>query len=166
MTVAGWTHERVEALKALWADGLSTGQIAAKLGLTRSAVGGKIHRLKLPGRPTPIKQASPRPKPSWDSRPARAPMPLPAADDVPTVSMDGLEAGHCRWPCADVSVISTGGLLFFGRPRTPGLPYCDGHARRAYALPRPVAPRPGPSLTLAVALEARTLAPVPAPSSA
>ena len=46
-----WTDERVELLKKLWADGLSASQIAGQLGgVTRNAVIGKVHRLKLSGR--------------------------------------------------------------------------------------------------------------------
>lgn len=46
-----WTDERVENLKKLWADGLSASQIAAQLGgVSRNAVIGKVHRLKLSGR--------------------------------------------------------------------------------------------------------------------
>ncbi|WP_332065313.1 GcrA family cell cycle regulator [Bartonella sp. CB189] len=47
----GWTCERVELLKKLWGEGLSASQIAAQLGgVSRNAVIGKVHRLKLPGR--------------------------------------------------------------------------------------------------------------------
>jgi GcrA cell cycle regulator len=44
-----WTDEQVAALKRLHAEGLSASQIAKKLGhgCTRSAVIGKLHRLKL-----------------------------------------------------------------------------------------------------------------------
>ncbi|WP_455466174.1 GcrA family cell cycle regulator [Bartonella sp. B39] len=46
-----WTYERVELLKKLWSEGLSASQIAAQLGgVSRNAVIGKVHRLKLPGR--------------------------------------------------------------------------------------------------------------------
>ena len=46
-----WTDERVELLKKLWADGLSASQIAAQLGgVSRNAVIGKVHRLKLSSR--------------------------------------------------------------------------------------------------------------------
>ncbi|MHC5306400.1 GcrA family cell cycle regulator [Bartonella sp. LJL80] len=46
-----WTDERVELLKKLWSDGLSASQIAAQLGgVSRNAVIGKVHRLKLSGR--------------------------------------------------------------------------------------------------------------------
>jgi GcrA cell cycle regulator len=46
-----WTDERVEQLKKLWADGLSASQIAGQLGgISRNAVIGKVHRLKLSSR--------------------------------------------------------------------------------------------------------------------
>lgn len=46
-----WTDERVEVLKKLWSEGLSASQIAAQLGgVSRNAVIGKVHRLKLSGR--------------------------------------------------------------------------------------------------------------------
>ena len=46
-----WTDERVELLKKLWADGLSASQIAGQLGgVSRNAVIGKVHRLKLSSR--------------------------------------------------------------------------------------------------------------------
>ena len=46
-----WTDERVELLRKLWSEGLSASQIAAQLGgVSRNAVLGKVHRLKLSGR--------------------------------------------------------------------------------------------------------------------
>jgi len=53
---SGWTDCRTAVLKWLWAEGLSCSQIAKRLtGITRNAVIGKAHRLKLvghEGRPT------------------------------------------------------------------------------------------------------------------
>jgi len=47
----GWTDERIEALRKLWAEGMSASQIATALGgVSRNAVIGKIHRLGLSGR--------------------------------------------------------------------------------------------------------------------
>ena len=56
----GWTDERVELLKKLWMEGLSASQIAAELseGVTRNAVIGKVHRLKLSGRAKPATSSS------------------------------------------------------------------------------------------------------------
>jgi GcrA cell cycle regulator len=52
---AKWTAERIQRLKALWAEGKSCSKIAALLGdgTTRNAVIGKAHRLKLPARLSP-----------------------------------------------------------------------------------------------------------------
>jgi GcrA cell cycle regulator len=64
----GWTDERVERLKKLWADGLSASQIAGELGgITRNAVIGKVHRLGLSGRAKSSSSGTARP------RKARAP---------------------------------------------------------------------------------------------
>lgn len=58
----GWTPERIDLLKKLWQEGKSAGQCAAYLGegLTRSAVIGKVHRLKLAKRG---QTSHPKPKP-------------------------------------------------------------------------------------------------------
>jgi len=58
-----WTDERVELLKKLWMEGLSASQIANELGegVTRNAVIGKVHRLKLSARAKPA-SAAPRPR--------------------------------------------------------------------------------------------------------
>jgi GcrA cell cycle regulator len=55
----GWTEERVELLRKLWLEGLSASQIAGVLGegVTRNAVIGKVHRLKLSGRAKPATTA-------------------------------------------------------------------------------------------------------------
>ncbi len=46
-----WTDERVALLRKLWSEGLSASQIAAQLGgVSRNAVIGKVHRLKLSSR--------------------------------------------------------------------------------------------------------------------
>ncbi len=46
-----WTDERVETLRAMWAEGKSASQIAKELGgVTRNAVIGKVHRLGLSNR--------------------------------------------------------------------------------------------------------------------
>lgn len=49
-----WSEERIQQLRALWDTGLSASKIARQLGLSKNGVVGKAHRLKLPGRPSPI----------------------------------------------------------------------------------------------------------------
>ena len=51
-----WTEERIEQLKARWAEGATASEIAAELGgVSRNAVIGKAHRLGLESRPSPVK---------------------------------------------------------------------------------------------------------------
>ena len=43
-----WTEERIDRLKAMWAEGSTASQIADELGgVSRNAVIGKAHRLGL-----------------------------------------------------------------------------------------------------------------------
>lgn len=67
-----WTDERVALLKKLWMEGLSASQIAGELsgGVTRNAVIGKVHRLKLSARAKPTNVAA-RPKTPRASAPRR-----------------------------------------------------------------------------------------------
>jgi len=105
-----WTDERVEQLKKLWAEGYSASQIAAQLGgVTRNAVIGKAHRLKLAGR---IK-AQPR------LRKPAAPLIRPAADKQPQAEFaraEGRETGgnggggRMRRRAGSVSVVGANAL--------------------------------------------------------
>lgn len=45
-----WAESKVYLLEKLWADGDTASEIAAKLDVSRNAVLGKVHRLKLPPR--------------------------------------------------------------------------------------------------------------------
>ncbi|WP_187967940.1 GcrA family cell cycle regulator [Aquibium microcysteis] len=81
-----WTDERVELLRKLWAEGLSASQIAAQLGgVSRNAVIGKVHRLKLSSRgraaPAQARQKKPKPAAPKAAKPA-APPPRPVPQTV------------------------------------------------------------------------------------
>jgi GcrA cell cycle regulator len=63
-----WTDERVDLLRKLWAEGLSASQIAAQLGgVSRNAVIGKVHRLKLSSRGRATAAPARQKKPSQGS---------------------------------------------------------------------------------------------------
>jgi len=59
-----WPAERIVALRALWAEGLSTAEIGTRLGVSKNTVIGKAHRLHLPARPSPIRHPVPGMPPS------------------------------------------------------------------------------------------------------
>jgi GcrA cell cycle regulator len=152
----GWTDERVELLKKLWAEGLSASQIAARLGgVTRNAVIGKVHRLGLSGRATSSRSSSPRPrrthvpranrgsslmfgtrganalKPHYEAEPDYSPAPLEELV-IPLnerASIMTLKEAMCRWPIGDPGEPE---FHFCGRKTCASLPYCEHHARMAY----------------------------------
>ena len=53
-----WTEETVEELKKMWDKGMTTGQIAKALNVTKNSIIGKVHRLCLTARPSPIKKSA------------------------------------------------------------------------------------------------------------
>lgn len=159
MAYGGWTEAREELLKKLWAEGLSASACAWRLGGFdhcadggRSAVIGKVHRLKLNGRATNrVHRAPVKRKPALKPprKPVRTPTPLeilfkedpvmiPVEEIV--VPMDkrkgvlDLEVGDCRWPIGDPR--KSDEFHFCHHKAVSGLPYCEFHSRRAYAPPK------------------------------
>lgn len=103
-----WTPKRVSALIALWNEGLSTSEIGTRLGVTKNAVVGKVHRLGLPKRGSPIKH---KPKPAE------------------IIGLAALRPGMCAWPEGEPG---TDEFNFCGAEIVPGKPYCGHHCKRAY----------------------------------
>jgi GcrA cell cycle regulator len=136
----GWSPDRVETLKALWAEGYSAGQIAVQLGaVTRNAVIGKVHRLGLPGRAVasrkPPRRTMPRRGPGGAmlrGKPAPKPEAVPPLPDpspaAPALMLPvaKLTAGTCRWPLGDPK---RPGFGFCGHRPAHGSPYCAAHKR-------------------------------------
>jgi GcrA cell cycle regulator len=111
-----WTEERVAELTELWNAGHSAAQVANRMGgVTRNAVIGKVHRLGLSGRPSPIKRkAQPEPE-------RRRPAVVSARVKHP-----------CQWPFGNPGEPD---FYFCGRESAPEKPYCPEHVARAYHRP-------------------------------
>ncbi len=113
-----WTDDRIEALSALWAEGLSTAEIGRRLGITKNAVVGKAHRLSLTPRPSPLKHgvvARPRPTKIAQSK------------------VLGFAGPTCSWPHGHPG---EKGFHFCGDRAVGGKPYCAEHAALAYVRPK------------------------------
>lgn len=124
-----WTDERVALLKKLWVEGKTAAEIAKELGgVTRNAVIGKAHRLKLSNRVSPIQQNKKpaAPKPVLEKKIKR---PLEQDNNREKVSLVDLGANACRWPIGDPREENFG---FCGDRKMSGLPYCGEHAKVAY----------------------------------
>ncbi len=143
-----WTDDRVELLKKLWGEGRTAAEIASELGgVTRNAVIGKAHRLKLSGRASPIQQNvrkktpanhSVSPSPAQDNKqPLKKEAPVvevgsQPAKGVKMLSMLDLAPSQCRWPYGDPREKNFG---FCGcKRRDSNVPYCEEHAEMAYQI--------------------------------
>ena len=155
-----WTHERVELLKKLWSDGLSASPIAAELGgITRNAVIGKVHRLRLSGRAKSKSTVASHQRKARSSshmqRMSRASIngntalahaydydaeatPQSIENIIPIGqrrSLVDLAEQTCHWPIGDPG---SSDFIFCGGNTVTGQPYCAYHCRIAY---RPAAGR-------------------------
>lgn len=109
-----WTPERIERLTELWNEGIATSEIGRRLDVTKNAVVGKVHRLGLPKRQSPIQ---------------RKPAKKKKAPEPEVITMDKLRPGMCAWPIGDPGMP---GFHFCGGKAVEGKPYCLSHCEQAY----------------------------------
>ena len=139
-----WNEERTAVLKKLWLEGMSASQVARQLGgVSRSAVIGKVHRLGITARETPVRARtssvrSPsriqvRARPSTTVAQPRSGAMMRVAPTIvdlePTSGILGLEAHSCRWPIGNPDQNDFG---FCGREKPKRGSYCDQHAQGAF----------------------------------
>ena len=115
-----WTEEKIKNLKKLWTKGATTAEIAKKLGLSKNSVIGKVHRLNLGARPSPIKTK----KTTLIKTPK---VKTPKSDRVGIMD---LKLNTCRWPIGDPTEAD---FHFCGKNTAMGKPYCAEHCALAYA---------------------------------
>ncbi|MBR1601587.1 MAG: global cell cycle regulator GcrA-like protein [Alphaproteobacteria bacterium] len=146
----GWTNESVEELRRLWDKGLTASEIAKKLGVTKNAIVGKVHRLCLKARPSPIKTKEEEVELKHsesvqeeivfvetevveetqieDSVKEKIEEDL-SIDSKGRVGLVDLDSHTCRWPLGDPRDDDFG---FCGKKVRAGQTYCDEHSSIAY----------------------------------
>ncbi|MDR6625112.1 GcrA family cell cycle regulator [Caulobacter segnis] len=139
-----WSEERTATLKKLWLEGLSASQVARQLGgVSRSAVIGKVHRLGITVRETPVRQRASsirvpsrmasRQRPAREATTAARQVPTferVEEDLLPTSGILGLGAHSCRWPIGHPDSEDFG---FCGRPKVSARgSYCEQHSQGAF----------------------------------
>ena len=116
-----WNEERLEQLTKLWGEGLSITQIGLRLEVSRNAVVGKVHRMGLPKRQSPIVRSD---------KPKAPRAPIPRRRAVP-LTLEQWDRNTCSWPSGDPK---TDEFSFCGEKVEPGRPYCAAHCAQAYTV--------------------------------
>jgi GcrA cell cycle regulator len=133
-----WSSDQIDELRRLWAGGATAEAIGEHLGgLSRSAVLGKIFRLRLdqdrPDSAPTTDAVAHAAKPVRRRRSPRRKTPPPRPVVKTRLGVLDLENCHCRWP---IGRPGAGRVFFFcAKPEADvsrGIPYCPQHMRRAY----------------------------------
>ena len=106
--VETWTPERIEMLTLLWEEGITTAEIGRRIGVTKNAVIGKVHRIGLT--PRVITQKPP-----------------------PKRNVFDFTGPACMWP---VGHPGEEDFHFCGEHPVTGKPYCEHHVELAYIKPK------------------------------
>ena len=149
MRAEPWNDERIDLLKKLWAEGATAAAIAAKLGgISRSAILGKIFRLRLPPGAAGKKPGAQASAPGTAKAMARAPLARrrgAGAPENPPNAKTGrkgrtlfeLTNDCCRWPYRRPGTAKYFFCGAAGADLEGGIPYCVRHMKRAYLVPPP-----------------------------
>jgi GcrA cell cycle regulator len=144
-----WTDNTIQSLRNLWAEGYSTAEIGRRMGVSKNAVIGKAHRLKLQGRPSPIRRAEAGTPGAVRSRRPLLPqlgdlMPFrawrPVSPEHPVRAEPGrrpfehrltglVGTQQCRWPIGEPGKPDFRFCTKFAVVRRP---YCEDHCGDAY----------------------------------
>lgn len=145
-----WSDETFAAMQLLWTEGKSAAEIGRRIGCSRNAVLGKVHRHGLhvtaPRKKTPKCTVPPEHRPPPRKRilsvtpslpklapapvlrlpppprpaPPPANQPLAGTHPVPLMEMTG-----CKWPVNDGDPV----FMFCNAEIKEGRPYCEQHDR-------------------------------------
>ena len=97
-----WTDERVSLLRKMWVEGKTAAEIAKELGgVTRNAVIGKAHRLKLSNRVSPIQQNKKPVAPAKPPVEKKIEKILLQDNSKPGIDLLDLKNSMCCWPKGD-----------------------------------------------------------------
>lgn len=146
-----WTDEMVENLKKMWKKGLTTNEIAKNLGVSKNSIVGKVHRLNLTARPSPIKKkeeivvvsVASTEKNEDKITVEKLNMNQPITNlqishedakvhNCSCLKLAELDNHSCRWPIGDPK---DDNFCFCGKKVRSGQTYCEEHSALAYVKP-------------------------------
>lgn len=127
-----WTEKMVEDLKIMWKQGLTTGEIGKRLGVSKNSIVGKVHRLQLDARPSPIKKKDEEQENAAVAATAETKPAVVRKNIAGDVKLTDLDNHTCRWPIGDPKDEN---FHFCGKKVRIGQTYCEEHAALAYVKP-------------------------------
>ena len=157
-----WTDKKIEKLKELWKEGVSTAEIGKRLDFSKNAIVGKVNRLGLEHRTSPIKTSVKTKKPQ-DTKSVSSAKATPTAEQPIKKSQSTSSVKtEVRRNITEVASVSTtksmhqtsegvplidltsdrccwpmddgasGNFCFCGKKVFKGKPYCLEHCAMAY----------------------------------
>ncbi|MBQ8870944.1 MAG: global cell cycle regulator GcrA-like protein [Alphaproteobacteria bacterium] len=144
-----WTEEMIDGLKQMWKEGLTTNEIAKRLGVSKNSIVGKVHRLNLKARPSPIKKkeeitatevTETKEEVVKQSNTPIKKITVASVNILTTkktkkdscLKLTDLDNHTCRWPIGDPK---DDNFCFCGKTIRSGQTYCEEHAAIAYVKP-------------------------------
>lgn len=135
-----WTEKMVDDLRQMWIEGLTANEIAKKLGVSKNSIVGKVHRLCLTARPSPIKKKEELANEAEvvdvgnviqteKSEKVKETVSVQKNTENGKIKLVDLGNHTCRWPIGDPRDED---FAFCGRRVRAGQTYCDEHAMMAY----------------------------------
>jgi GcrA cell cycle regulator len=128
-----WDQVACAWLRQRWDDGAVCSLIARELGVTKNAVVGKVRRLRLAPRASPLHAAGQK-RPPARPRPVKAeqapPEPRPVPPPPPPPPPEPVVPRGCQYPRG-----SKPNWDWCGAPVVDGGPYCEPCRRRCWIVP-------------------------------
>ena len=132
-----WTVEQIETLTALWAVGHSAAEIGRRMGISKNAVIGKAHRLRLDGRQPCVKKISvglPLSDKRYPPKTTLLPLLSLSGSDIPSGTIPvattrltpGVPASEQGSHIVFYAPLPPRACCYpFGEPRTPEFRFCE-----------------------------------------
>lgn len=142
-----WSEERIELLRSYWFDeGLSAGMCAKRLGVTRNAAIGKVHRLgwtrQMPSAPpreklpyVSVVRVKQPPRPRAPRPPRNKSKPVLKALDMPATAIRFIDrtSHDCPYCIESVEAAASPEMMVCGAPVPDGEVWCSHHASICFA---------------------------------
>ncbi len=141
--MAEWTDKKIEKLKSLWDKGVPTAEMGKLLGVSKNAIVGKVHRLGLSNRVSPIGKSVKSSLKSVAVVSAKKNTSViegvenlvsknkqKEVKNFKGVSLLELQADKCTWPIGEAD---DGSFLFCGKDVFKNKSYCLEHCVEAYS---------------------------------